>query len=335
MIRKAQLPDLPAITAIYNQAIEARRCTGDLSCFTTEERTPWFLSHNPERTPIYVVGTGSKTIAWGCISPYRPGRQAFETVGEISYYVDFAHHRQGVGSRLVRHILAEARAMGYTHLLAILLECNEASLGLLQKFGFAVWGTLPGVARIEGHEYAHIYCGRRMDGMEDYTFALAQYGDIPEIVGVYRALAGTPGCTWHAEYPSQATAEEDIGNQSLYVLRKQSQIVAVASAGGFGELGHLEWKPRNPCELARIGVLPAMQNRGVGSHILRKVMQAMAAKGYDGIRMLVSQTNPAALAMYEKNGFERCGAVFMYEIDFYCYQTVFSDAVKNNGLSIS
>jgi ribosomal protein S18 acetylase RimI-like enzyme len=39
--------------------------------------------------------------------------------------------------------------------------------------------------------------------------------------------------------------------------------------------------------------------------------------------MLVSKTNNAALALYEKNGFERCGEVFRFGIDFYCYQITF------------
>jgi ribosomal protein S18 acetylase RimI-like enzyme len=78
-----------------------------------------------------------------------------------------------------------------------------------------------------------------------------------------------------------------------------------------------------PCDLARIGVLPNMQKRGIGTAILKNVINAVKERGFDGIRMLVSKTNPAALAMYDKNGFSRCGETFMYGIDFYCYEMVF------------
>jgi len=159
--------------------------------------------------------------------------------------------------------------------------------------------------------------------MDDYNFLLASPNDIPEIINIYHTLIGTPGCTWGLDYPNLETAESDIKNESLYALKDDGKIIAVASAGAFNELGHLRWKPKNPCELARISVAPAMQRQGIGTIILQNAMNAVKNKGFDGIRMLVSKTNPAALSLYEKNGFERCGEVFMYDIDFYCYQIEF------------
>lgn len=163
--------------------------------------------------------------------------------------------------------------------------------------------------------------------MDDYKFHLASYDDIPEIANIYHSLIGTPGCTWHSDYPNRATAEYDFNNGWLYVLKKDDKIIAVASAGDIDELGHLQWKPKKPCELARIGVSPTMQRLGIGTIILQNVIRVMKDKGFDGIRILVSKTNPAALALYEKNGFERCGDVFMFDIDFYRYQIDFNTAV--------
>ena len=159
--------------------------------------------------------------------------------------------------------------------------------------------------------------------MEEYVFSLASYDDIPEIVAIYHSLIGTPGCTWDLDYPSRESAESDYQSKSLYVLKKDGKIVAAASAGDFNELGHLRWTPEHPCELARIGVTPSMQKQGIGTALLQNVMKTMREKGFDGIRMLVSKTNPAALALYEKNGFSKCGEVFMYDIDFYCYEIKF------------
>ena len=108
--------------------------------------------------------------------------------------------------------------------------------------------------------------------MNNYTFSLAAYDDIPEIVRLYNSLVGTPGCTWDIEYPSKETAESDIHSDSLYILKSDNKIIAAASIGAFDELWDLEWKPKNPCELARIGVLPTMQKQGIGTIILRHVM---------------------------------------------------------------
>lgn len=156
--------------------------------------------------------------------------------------------------------------------------------------------------------------------MNDYEFVLADYDDIQQIVDIYHSLIGTPGCTWTLDYPDRETAESDINSKSLYVLKKNDTIVAVASAGEFNELGHLQWTLKAPCELARIGVTPTMQNQGIGTIILKNIIKAVKEKGFDGIRMLVSKTNASALALYDKNGFEKCGEAYMYGLDFYCYQ---------------
>ena len=160
MIRKANEQDLPAIVGIYNQAIDARNCTGDTERFNTETRKPWFEFHiNDPKTPIFVYETGNEIIGYGYISSYRGGRQAFERVGEVSYYVDFNHHGKGIGEGLLEHLISEARKLGYAHVLAILLGCNHKSVALLEKKGFSLWGNMPDIARIDGNFYSHLYYG--------------------------------------------------------------------------------------------------------------------------------------------------------------------------------
>ena len=163
--------------------------------------------------------------------------------------------------------------------------------------------------------------------MDGCKFLLANHDDIPAIDDIYRSLIGTPGCTWTLDYPNRQSAESDIDSHSLYILKKENKIIAVASAGEFNELAHLRWSLKKPCELARIGVIPTLQKQGIGTVILQNIIQTAKENGYDGIRMLVSKTNPAALALYDKNGFEKCGEVIMYGIDFYCYQIAFNPEV--------
>lgn len=156
--------------------------------------------------------------------------------------------------------------------------------------------------------------------VDGYEFLLANYDDIPQIIDIYHSLIGTPGCAWSLDYPDRDTVESDVDSKSLYVLKKNGIIIAVASVGEFNELGHLQWTLKVPCELARLGVISTLQKQGIGTTILKNIIETAKEKGFDGIRMLVSKTNPAALALYDKNGFEKCGEVSMYDIDFYCYQ---------------
>lgn len=158
--------------------------------------------------------------------------------------------------------------------------------------------------------------------MNDLEFKLANKEDINEIVELYQRLIGTPGCTWNNDYPDKEMAEYDIENNWLYTLRKQNKIIAVASICKFDELVDLPWKPKNPCELARVGVDLSLHRQGIGTMLLEKVIEVVKEKGFDGIIMLVSKNNIAALKLYEKFGFEKCGEVFRYDNDYYCYQKV-------------
>ena len=152
----------------------------------------------------------------------------------------------------------------------------------------------------------------------------AKEPDAPAVFALYRSMIGTPGCTWSDDYPTFDFVLRDIHTDSLYVFKDASgSLIAAASAGPDDELKDLSWDMRNPCELARVAVALPYQNRGVGSALLKRMIPAVKARGFDGIRMLVSKTNPHALAFYDQNGFIRLDEVRMFGFDFYRYQMIF------------
>ena len=163
-IRLAQLGDLPRIVGIYNQAIQTKHSTGDLQPVRIDDRMAWFSEHPPEKYPIFVAEEGGQVVGWCSLSAYRLGRAAFHHTAEISYYIDFTHHRRGIGSALIEHTIATCPALQIRHLFAIVLEGNEASIRLLEKMGFEKWGYLPQVADFDGREAGHLYYGRHVQG---------------------------------------------------------------------------------------------------------------------------------------------------------------------------
>lgn len=161
-IRIAQPTDLPRLTDIYNQAIATRRCTADTELFSVEARQPWFNAHNPQRHPIYVsVDQAGEISGYLSVSSYRE-RPALDRTGEVSYYIDSACRGRGLGSTLMAHAIEQAPRLGKKILIAILLEWNTPSIGLLTKFGFERWGRLPEAAEIDGQVCAHVYYGRKV-----------------------------------------------------------------------------------------------------------------------------------------------------------------------------
>lgn len=160
----------------------------------------------------------------------------------------------------------------------------------------------------------------------EYSFCTALPSDAQAVFALYQGMIGIPGCTWSEDYPTFDLVARDIRTGSLYVLKDDGgQVIAAAAAGPDDELEDFEWKPRNPCELARVAVALPLQNRGIGSALLQNVIGAVKDRGFDGIRMLVAINNPHALALYDKHGFARLDEVHVYGHHFYRYQMVFID----------
>ena len=159
MIRRATVNDLPAIVGIYNQAVADRFATADTSPVTVEQRRPWFEEHDDEY-PICVVESEGSVRGWYSLSTYRSGRAAVRGTAELSYYVDADSRGRGYGTTLITHALSEAPRLGKRVLFCIILERNEASIRLMKRCGFELWGRLPDVALIQGELVSHVYYGR-------------------------------------------------------------------------------------------------------------------------------------------------------------------------------
>jgi len=154
--------DLAVINEIYNQAVASKFSTAHTHPISMDERRKWFLEHNSNRYPVFVWDERGQVCGWLSFSPYRKGRMALQSTAEISYYVHNQHFRRGIGSGLMKFALSEAPELGFKTLIAILLEPNAASIVLLKKFGFELWGDMPLLAEIEGGEYNHQYYGLRI-----------------------------------------------------------------------------------------------------------------------------------------------------------------------------
>lgn len=161
-LRIAALRDLDSIVGIYNQAIQAGNKTADTKIISPDERVEWFKSHTKEKYPLFVATLKDQIVGYLTISAYRSGRTALEKTAEVSYYVHFEHHNNGVGSILLNHAISICPSLGIKTLIAILLECNTNSIKLLEKHGFIQWGSMLKIAEINGKLFDHLYYGRHL-----------------------------------------------------------------------------------------------------------------------------------------------------------------------------
>ena len=162
IVRLALPKDLDRIDQIYNQAIAANFQTADTRPLNKLSRLGWFKNHPSSSYPISVILHDEKVIGWSSLSKYREGREALQRTAEISYYLDHDHLGKGYGSVLIEATVDKARSLFFENLVAILLDSNKPSIGILEKYGFAEWGRIPKAALIKNQLVDHLYYGLRL-----------------------------------------------------------------------------------------------------------------------------------------------------------------------------
>ncbi len=161
-IRIANANDIEKMRIIYNQAVLAGQKTADIVPVSFENRKTWLEAHSPEKYPVFVAENENMVVGYLSLSPYRPGRMAMRYTAEVSYYIHDKYHRRGIASQLLDHAIDLCPSLEIKNLFAILMDSNEASFKLLEKFGFEKWGHLPRIADFDGVEVGHFYYGRRI-----------------------------------------------------------------------------------------------------------------------------------------------------------------------------
>lgn len=160
-VRDARDADLPRLVAIYNEAIPGRRATADTEPVSVESRLPWFREHTPARRPLWVAEREGAIVGWLSFQDFY-GRPAYGATAELSVYVSAAAQRGGVGRHLLARALERAPALGLATLVGFIFAHNTPSVTLFERHGFARWGHLPRVARLDGVERDLLILGRRL-----------------------------------------------------------------------------------------------------------------------------------------------------------------------------
>lgn len=151
----------------------------------------------------------------------------------------------------------------------------------------------------------------------DLSFRLAVREDITMIKIMFSKIViemmGTGLNIWDNIYPNCAV-EEDIESGNLYVLEKNSEIIAAFSLlDSFSESAEnsVKW----PCEekdmmyMFRLGVNPAVKRRGYATLMLEYSKYICKAKGKKYIALYAAETNKPAINFYTKNGFMKMDGI--------------------------
>jgi len=144
-IREAILPDLGAITEIYNEAILKTVATFDTQTKTVEEQKSWFAEHG-SKYPMLVAEQDGYVVGWASLSMWSD-RCAYSDTAEGSLYVKEEYQGKGIGRKLLEAIIRAGQKAGLHTVVARITGGNEASIHLCESVGFEHIGVMKEVGR--------------------------------------------------------------------------------------------------------------------------------------------------------------------------------------------
>ncbi|MGN9814543.1 N-acetyltransferase family protein [Streptomyces sp. SD11] len=142
-VRPGVATDLGTLTDIYNHYVRETPITFDTAVFTPEERRPWLLSHpedGPYRLMVAVDADSQRILGYATSSAFRP-KPAYETSVEVTVYLAPGAGGRGVGTLLYSALFDALKGEDIHRAYAGIVQPNEASVRLHERFGFRYLGT--------------------------------------------------------------------------------------------------------------------------------------------------------------------------------------------------
>lgn len=135
MIRATTEADLPAITAIDNDAVATPTAIHGDEPFRAEDRAAWFAARRAAGYPLLVADDGDGVPGRGTLGDCRAYPGYRRTAGH-SVHVRADAPGRGLGSSLVAALFEPARALGRHVMAAAVDASNGGSIHMHERLGF-------------------------------------------------------------------------------------------------------------------------------------------------------------------------------------------------------
>lgn len=159
LITPMQRAHWPDVQAIYLEGL----ATGEATFETTPpDWDAWDARHLPFARLI--VEHDGLLIGWAALSPVSD-RCAYRGVAELSVYVASNERGQGIGSTLLRRLIAESERHDIWTLQAGIFPENKASIALHRRHGFREVGRRERIGQLHGEWRDVLLFERRSDAV--------------------------------------------------------------------------------------------------------------------------------------------------------------------------
>ena len=143
-IRDALLTDMPAVLAIYNDAVLNTTAIWNEQPVDLANRQAWFDARQAQGYPILVATENEQVIGYASFGDWR-AFEGYRYSVEHSVYVRNDQRGKGLGPRLMQALIERAGTCGKHVMVAAIESGNLASIRLHERLGFVTTGQMPQV----------------------------------------------------------------------------------------------------------------------------------------------------------------------------------------------
>ncbi|WP_429375524.1 GNAT family N-acetyltransferase [Paenibacillus sp. DS2015] len=139
---------------------------------------------------------------------------------------------------------------------------------------------------------------------------------------------------WDDIYPNKEVIEEDIQNQSIFILKHDEEIAGVVSYDEMEieEYKSVDWKHKDGRNIVihRLSIRPKYQGQGIAKKLIQFVHGKSRQELYTSVRLDVYSDNQRAIDFYKKLGYELRGEVWFprRSLPFYCMEKNLSEKIR-------
>jgi phosphinothricin acetyltransferase len=161
-VRPAADADLPAITAIYAEAVANGTASFELDPPGEDEMRRRREALLVGGFPYLVAEADGSVVGYAHAGPYRP-RAAYRSTVEDSVYVAPCARGRGVGRALLQTLIEDCEGRDFRLMVAVIGdEASTGSIRLHRALGFGLVGTFTGIGYKHGRWLACILMQRAL-----------------------------------------------------------------------------------------------------------------------------------------------------------------------------
>ena len=133
---------------------------------------------------------------------------------------------------------------------------------------------------------------------------------------------------WNEHYPTREVFENDILNDSLFLIRNEEGIsgIIVIDENQSPEYAQVNWlsKGERVLVIHRLAVNPKYQSQGYAKKLMEYAEEYARKHSYRAIRLDAYTGNSKTLSFYERRDYKKTGEIYFpwRELPFNCYEKV-------------